>query len=126
MTPKQEMICFGINDSITEIKDKISSSDRATFLVYKDKPENIIGAATVNDILVHFIGGDCKSLDLEKNIQSIANLSADLPALVAIERLKNLSIDMALIKDSNSEEVVGFISFHDILEAIVGSFKRNE
>jgi putative hemolysin len=123
MTPKNEIVWLNISDSIVEIKKKIASSDKTTFLVYKNNINNILGAVEANDILVHSIDNGWDNLELEKIVQPVVNLQSNLPALVAIEKLKNLYINIALIKDGDSGEVVGLISFHDILEAIVGEFK---
>ena len=126
MTSKKELIWLGVNDSIVEIKKKISVSDKTTFLVYKDKPENVLGAVETNDILAYLVDHGWDNFNLEKIIQPVTSLHANLPALITIERLKNLSINIALIKDEKSKKIIGLISFHDILEAIVGVFKTNQ
>jgi CBS domain containing-hemolysin-like protein len=85
-----------------------------------------LGAVEANDMLVYSIDNDWDNLNLEKIIQPVASLQSDLPSLIAIERLKNLSINIALIKDKDSGEILGLISFHDILEAIVGGFRISQ
>lgn len=126
MTPENEIIWLSIDDSVAEIKKKIANSDKTTFLVYKNNKDNILGAVETNDILVSFIDNGWDNFNLGKIIQPIISLQSYLPSLVVIERLKNLSINIALIKDKDSKDVLGLISFHDILEAIVGEFKISQ
>jgi putative hemolysin len=126
MTARKDIVWLSVDDPVAEIKRKISGSGKVTFLVYKNKLDNIIGAVETNDILVHFIDNGWNNLDLKRIVQPVASLSSDLPSLVAIERLKNLSINIALIKGKDLEEIIGLISFHNILEAIVGEFKMDQ
>jgi putative hemolysin len=126
MTARKDIVWLSVDDPVAEIKRKIFGSDKVTFLVYKNKLDNIIGAVETNDILVHFIDNGWNNLDLKRIVQPVVSLSSDLPSLVAIERLKNLSINIALIKGKDLEEIIGLISFHNILEAIVGEFKIDQ
>ena len=95
MTPKKEIIWLGIDDPISDIKNKITVSEKSIFPVYDGGRDNIIGAIATNDILAHLFYNGSESIDLKKLIQPVTSIDADIPSLVAIERLKKLSISFA-------------------------------
>ena len=123
MTPKKEIIWLDINDPIAVIKNKITSSDKSVFPVCDGNIENNIGAIETKDILSHLFNSESGRINLKKLIQPVMRIDADVPSLVAIERLKKSAISFVLINENKTNEIIGIISFHDILEAIVGEFK---
>lgn len=125
MTSNHEVVWLDITDSIDEIRKKITGSDRSVFPVCEGSLDNNLGAIEVKDVLSHLFDTDKEYLDLKPLIQPVMCIDADVPSLVAIERLKRSSVSIVLINDKmlNKDKVVGIISFHDILEAIVGEFK---
>ncbi|PIQ78449.1 hypothetical protein COV82_00640 [Candidatus Peregrinibacteria bacterium CG11_big_fil_rev_8_21_14_0_20_46_8] len=123
MTPNNEVVWLDLDDPITIIKNKIITSDKSIFLVYKGRTDHPIGAIETNDILTHVFTNESEELDLKSLIQPVMNIHADVPSLVAIDRLKKSSISMALVTDKETKKPVGVISFHDVLEAIIGEFK---
>ena len=54
------------------------------------------------------------------------HIDANLPSLVAIDRLKKSSISIAFVTDKTTNEILGIMSFHDILEAVVGEFQMKQ
>jgi putative hemolysin len=125
MTPQEDVIYFSTNESIDNIKKKISGSDKTTFLVYEKEKGNVIGAVEANDILVYFIDNGIDKIDLKEIIQPVISLDSDVPSLVAIERLRKIYINIAVIKKKDTDKIIGIISLHDILEAVAGEFQFN-
>lgn len=122
MTPNKEIIWLDVNDSLSRIREKIIGSDRSVFPVCDGHIDNNIGALETKDILTHLFKNEGVDIDLKKLVQPVIHIHADIPSLVAIERLKRSSISIALITEKDTNKTVGIISFHDILEAIVGEF----
>jgi putative hemolysin len=125
MTPNKEVTWLDINDPISVIKNKISTSDRSVFPVYKESINNLIGAIETNDVLTHVLTIGLDKMDLKSLIQPVMHINADVPSLVAIDRLKKSSISIVLVTETTTNRMLGFISFHDILVAIVGEFKAD-
>jgi len=123
LTPSKEVVWLDINDSPTVIKNKITGSDRSVFPICDGNIDNNLGAIEAKDILTHLFVNGAENLSLKTLIQPVMHIDADVPSLVAIERLKRSSISIVLITQKPTNKIAGIISFHDILEAIVGEFK---
>jgi putative hemolysin len=122
MTLNKDILCLNVSDSIQEIKNKIEGSDNTVFPVYKGDKNNFIGAIEINDILYYLLAHGSKKVDLINLVQPVTKITAETPSFVAIERLKKSDIRIAIISDTENK-TLGVISFHDILEAIVGEFQ---
>ncbi|MBN1585443.1 HlyC/CorC family transporter [Candidatus Uhrbacteria bacterium] len=123
MTPNKEVVWFDVNDPISVIKDKISVSESLVFPVYQNDIRHPIGAIEGNDILNHLLTNGAGKMNLKSLIQPIMRIDANLPSLVAVDRLKKSSISIAFVTEKTTDEIVGIMSFHDILEAVVGEFQ---
>ena len=123
MTTSQEVVWLDINDPMSIIRKKITGSDRSVFPVCDGEIDKNIGAVEAKDVLTHLFDNGLENIDLKALVQPVMHIDADVPSLVAIERLKRSSVSIVLIIDKTSNKVLGIISFHDILEAIVGEFK---
>lgn len=126
MTPNKEVVWFDANDSIPIIKGKISTSESSVFPVCQNNIRHPIGAVESNDILTHLLTNGVDKTNLKSLIQPVIHIDASLPALVAIDRLKKSSISIAFITDKTTNEILGIMSFHDILEAVVGEFQMKQ
>lgn len=124
MTPRAQVVWIDINDSIATIKEKIAGSDRSVFPVCEGSLDHTLGAVEVKDIFLRLFYTDAPETLLKKLIQPVLRIDSDAPSLVAIERLKRSPISIAMITEKANEKTVGIISFHDILEEIVGEFKH--
>ncbi|MBI5134783.1 HlyC/CorC family transporter [Candidatus Uhrbacteria bacterium] len=122
MTPRQEVVWLDINDPIAVIRKKIAGSDRSVFPVSNGNINNNIGAIEIKDVLTHVFDRGLEHIELRSLVQPVLRIESDVPSLVAIERLKRSSISIVLITEKITNKIVGIVSFHDILEAIVGEF----
>lgn len=123
MTARPEVVWMDINDPIAVIRDKIIGSDRSVFPVSNGDLDNNIGVIEIKDITTHLFDNGVTTINLAKLIQPVMHIDAEVPSLAAIERLKRSAMRFALITDKTSNKVVGIVTFHDILEAIVGEIK---
>lgn len=126
MTPSKDVVWLDTNDTLDIMRNKMIGSDRSVFPVCSGTLDNNLGAIEVKDVLNHLFGHGGGYIDLKKLTQPVMHINADVPSLVAIERLKRSSVSIALITDKGTKRVLGIISFHDILEAIVGDFKSGQ
>lgn len=126
MTPSKEVVWLDINDSLYTIRQKIKNSDRSVFPIRDGRFGKNLGAIETKDVLTHLFDKGVENIDLKSLIQPVMHINSDVPSLVAIERLKRSSVSIVLITEKASNKFVGIISFHDILEAIVGEFKNGQ
>ncbi len=124
MTPRDEVVWLDIHDSFAVMKDKIRGSDRSVFPVCDGDFNNNLGVVETKDILSHVFDRGVESIDIKPLIQPVMYILAYIPSLVAIERFKRSAISIALIIEESKNSIIGMVSFHDILEAIVGEFKH--
>ncbi len=125
MTPRADVVWLDCADSFAVIAKKIAANNRSVFPVCDGELDRTIGVAETHDVLVKAIGDDPTTITLTSLVQPVLSLEHALPALVAIERLKQASLDFAIIRENGSAHVVGIVTLHDILEAIVGEFQSS-
>ena len=124
MTPYEKVVWLDINDSTDQIKKKITGSDKSVFPMCDGSIDKNLGAIETKDVLAHLFDTGFENMDLKSLIQPVMRIDATVPSLVAIERLKKSSISIVLITEKASDNIIGIISFHDILEEIVGEFQN--
>lgn len=125
MTPRQEIVWLDVDDSIEVVKEKVSGSDRSIFPLCSGSLDNNIGVIETKDILFHLFDRGKIVIDLKTLVQPVVYIDKTVPALVAIEKLKQSAVNIALITDKSTKIIVGIVTLHDILEAIVGEFEVN-
>jgi len=125
MTTNAEVVWIDINDNNDVVRKKITMSDRSVFPVCDGDVNKNLGAIEVKDVLTHLFDKGVDNMAIKDLVQPVMHISAEIPSLVAIERLKRSSVSIAIIIDKTQDKVIGIISFHDILEAIIGEFKMS-
>lgn len=123
MTLNEEIYWIDINDPISVIEEKILTQDITIFPVCKGDKNHPIWAIETNDILNYSLSQGSNNINLKSLLHPIIYIDSNMPSLVAIDRLQKSSIRIALIYDKMTNKVLGVISFHDILEAIVWEFQ---
>lgn len=123
LTPSKEVVWLDVKDSPGIIKSKIIGSDRSVFPVCDGSLDNNIGAIETKDVMNYLFDNELENINLKSLAQPVMRIDSDVPSLVAIERLKRSSVSIVLITEKTSNKIAGIVSFHDILEAIVGEFK---
>lgn len=123
MTPRNEVVWIDVHDAPEMIRKKITYSDRSVFPVCDGDIDHSIGVLEVKDLMAHLFDWQGEHMNIKSLIQPVTFIDSEVPSLVAIERLKRSSVSIVLIIDKSTKKVAGIISFHDILEAIVGEFK---
>jgi putative hemolysin len=124
MTPRERVTWLNASESLETMKDKITTSDRSVFPVSRGNLDVVIGVVEAKDILASILENHEENVDFEKLIQPALFIDASVPSLSAIERLKRIETDFAIITEGASKKMVGIITFHDILEEIVGDIKN--
>ena len=124
MTPREKVVWLDINDPIDQLRKKITGSDKSVFPVCDGSLDKNLGVIETKDVLSHLFEAGFDNMELRSLVQPVMRINAEVPALVAIERFKKSAISVVLITEKISNNIIGIISFHDILEEIVGEFQN--
>jgi len=123
ITTNKEIDWVNSEDSIAVIKNIINKNDSTVLPVYKNSIQHAVGAIEINDVLSNILSSGLDNFNLEAIIQPALYIDADLPSLIAIDRLRKSAIKIAIVEDKKTNKILGIISFQDILEAIIGEFQ---
>ncbi len=117
MTPRAKIIWINVDDSHDAIWHKIVVSGHTTFPVYEGNRDHVVGVVTVKAIYANLAAGvPPKVRDL---MTPPLVVPASLSAAALLDTFKRTGKHLALVADEFGG-IVGLISLHDIMEAIIG------
>ncbi|MBI5458158.1 hemolysin family protein [Methanobacterium sp.] len=118
MTPKTGITWLDVDESVADIKSKITESKRAMFPVGKNSLDNFLGVIQLKDLFeVEIEDG----VNLQEYIKSpiIVPESSDVLDILNLFKESKDNVHMAIVVDEYGS-IEGLITLNDILEAIVG------
>ena len=119
LTPRAKIIWIHQNDPHDTIWHKIVVSAHTTFPVYEQDRDHVLGVVSVKDIYAQLAAGiPVKIRDL---VTPAITVPPNQTALGLLEIFKRTGKHVALVIDEYGS-VLGLVSLHDIMEAIVGDF----
>lgn len=117
MTPRAKIIWINVADSHDAIWHKIVVSAHTMFPVYEGQRDNVVGVVTVKAIYANLAAG------IPPRIRDLMVppliVPASLQASALLEMFKQKGKHVALVADEFGG-IVGLVSLHDIMEAIIG------
>ena len=123
MTPRTEIVYLDINDSLDDIRKKISESDYSRFPVRQGTLDSILGIVKARDLLVKSLsGGDIR---LKDTLKPAFFIPETMFASRALEVFKEKGTQILLVIDEFGG-LQGLITINDILEEIVGQMEHEE
>ena len=117
MTPRMQIVWFGIEDSAEEIQRKIANSRHSRFPVIQDSLDNVLGIVRAKDLLTQSLAN--QQLDLMAWLHPPLFIPENMSALKVLELFKQKGTHIALVTDEYGG-IQGMVTHNDILEAIVG------
>ncbi|MBN1483148.1 MAG: HlyC/CorC family transporter [Chloroflexia bacterium] len=117
MIPRPEVIWLDLEDSLEEIRLKITASGYSQFPVAQHDLDNVLGMVYTQDLLAQVLSG--APADLKAALQPALFVPESMLALDVLERLKETRSQVVLVIDEYGG-FQGLVTIHDILEAIVG------
>ena len=123
MTPRTDIVYLDINDSLDDIRKKISESDYSRFPVWQGTLDSILGIVKARDLLVKSLsGGDIR---LKDTLKPAFFIPETMFASRALEVFKEKGTQILLVIDEFGG-LQGLITINDILEEIVGQMEHEE
>jgi putative hemolysin len=117
MTPRAKIIWVNVDDPHDVIWHKIVVSGHTTFPVYEGHRDNVVGVVTVKAIYANLAAGiPPKVRDL---MTPALVVPGSMSAASLLDTFKRTGKHLALVTDEFGG-IVGLISLHDIMEAIIG------
>ena len=123
MTPRTEFVWLDVNDTTSEILDKIGGCTYSRFPVRQDSLETIIGIVKSRDLLVNTLAA--KEINLKDLVKPAHFIPETMLVSRALEILKKNDAEMLLVVDEFGG-VQGLLTINDILAEIVGEMEGDE
>jgi putative hemolysin len=117
MTPRTQIVWLDVNDSVEQIRSKLTDSGHSRFPVCVKSLDEVIGVVQAKDILATFLLG--KNVDLRETMQPPAFVPRSMSALQVLDNIKKSGSHIVLVVDEYGG-IEGLLTHHDLLEAIAG------
>jgi putative hemolysin len=123
MTPRPDIVWLDIEDSVEEIRHKISECNFSRFPVRQGSLDSIIGIVKARDLLVRSLNNE--PIQLKDLLKPAFFVPETMLASRALEILKEKGTDILLVIDEFGA-LQGLLTINDILEEIVGEMEIDE
>ncbi len=123
MTPRPDIVYLDINDSLDDIRKKISESDYSRFPVRQGTLDTILGVVKARDLLMKSLSGE--DIRLKDVLKPAFFIPETMFASRALEVFKEKGTQILLVVDEFGG-LQGLITINDILEEIVGQMEHEE
>jgi putative hemolysin len=117
MTPRTQIVWLDVNDSIEQIRAKLTDSGHSRFPVCAKSLDDVVGVVQAKDILASFLLG--KSVELRESMQQAAFVPRSMTALQVLDNIKKSGSHIVLVVDEYGG-IEGLLTHHDLLEALAG------
>ncbi|GAB4466199.1 MAG: hemolysin family protein [Armatimonadaceae bacterium] len=117
MTPRREIVFLDVQNSWDENRDRINSTGYAAYPVCDGGLDNVLGMISVKTLWATCTANITP--DLATLVRKPVFLLESTRALQALEMFKGHGRHVALVVDEYGQ-VVGLITLHDVIEAMVG------
>jgi len=123
MTPRTDIVYLDINESIEEIREKISGCEFSRFPVRQGTLDMILGIVKARDLLVRSLSGE--PIKLKDMLKPAFFIPETMFASRALEIFKEKGTELLLVIDEFGG-LQGLLSVNDVLEEIVGQIELEE
>lgn len=123
MTPRPDMVWLDVEDSIDDIRKKISESNFSRFPVRQGSLDMIVGVVKARDLLMRSLNDE--PIVLKDLLKPAFFVPETMFASKALEIFKEKGTDMLLVIDEFGA-LQGLLTINDILEEIVGAMEIEE
>jgi putative hemolysin len=117
LTPRPDITWLDVNDSPDEVAETLSKGNFSRYPLVDGDLDNVLGFVFVKDLYAAGMTG--QPLDLRGVVQPALFIPDTMPALEALERLRQTRTHIALVIDEYGG-VEGLVTLADFVEAIIG------
>ncbi|PWR73435.1 hemolysin family protein [Methanospirillum stamsii] len=121
MIPRPDIIALDIDNPLSDNIEIMKNSNHTRYPVYKDALDSVVGVVSVRDIWVY--SQTNAFTDLVPVLKEILVVPDHINALELVRKFKTATSPLAVIIDEYGS-VIGMITLHDLLEALIGDFSR--
>jgi CBS domain containing-hemolysin-like protein len=101
-----------------DVVRQVAASPFSRLPVYRGSPDHVIGTLRVKDLVFRFIADGPAPLD--RLVRPVARISADLGADRVISAMRERRVHQAIVVD-DADLVIGLITIHDVVGALLGA-----
>ena len=123
MTPRPDIVWLDVDDSLDDIRKKISESNFSRFPVRQGSLDVIVGVVKARDLLMKSLNDE--PIVLKDLLKPAFFVPETMFASKALEIFKEKGTDMLLVIDEFGA-LQGILTINDILEEIVGAMEIEE
>ena len=123
MTPRTDIVYLDVNDTLDEIKQKISQSEFSRFPVRQGSLDMILGIVKARDLLVRSLSGE--EIKLKSILKPAFFIPETMFASRALEIFKEKGTEILLVIDEFGG-LQGLLTINDVIEEIVGQIELEE
>jgi putative hemolysin len=120
MTPRTDIVWLDINDTPTEILQKIVENELSRFPVCDGSLDKVLGIVKARDLLVPTLAG--QPINLKDTLRPAVYIPETSFASRALEVFKEQNRELMLVIDEFGS-LQGILTLNDIIEEIVGDFE---
>ena len=121
MTPHTEIVWLDLDDPVEKNIQKALDTRFTRFPVGQGSLDNVQGILLSKDLFVERMKGN--EIDLKSMLHAPLYVPESMPALTALEEIRNSGLLIALVVDEFGG-ILGMVTLLDILKAIVGEIPR--
>jgi len=121
MIPRPDIVALDIEDPIQTNIEIMKKCNHTRYPIYNRKLDTIIGILSIRDLWIH--SQTEQTVDISDVMQDILVVPDNLTALDLLKRYREATSPLAVIIDEYGS-VIGMITLHDLLEALVGDLSR--
>jgi putative hemolysin len=123
MTPRTDVVYLDVDDSIEDIRKKITECEFSRFPVRQGSLDMILGIVKARDLLTRSLGGD--PIRLKDMLKPAFFIPETMFASRALEIFKEKGTEILLVIDEFGG-LQGLLTINDIIEEIVGEIEMEE
>lgn len=121
MVPRSDMVVLDYNDTMEEMRTRISQAHHTCYPLCIEDKDHIIGFIHVKDFLESCLGGD---VNVKRIVRDILMVPEVMPAASLLQLMRSRRIYLAVVLDEYGG-TVGMVSLEDLVEELVGEIPQN-
>ena len=119
MTPAAEVVSFDEASPMSELLEVVIECGFTRIPVYKENPDQVIGAIHAKDLLRLCARSNSEAVNLSDYLRPVYIIAEDKPIVDLLREFQKRKVHMAMVTDEFGT-MRGLITLEDILEEIVG------